>query len=103
MKATPEEINGTQIWAGMQAYKINGKYNNIIKEAYEFSKIKECIEGSVNDHRHDQSIFSILSIRHNCPRQNIRIFGEYRGIISPNQVVYTHRNTYNNYEGLLYQ
>jgi hypothetical protein len=103
MKATPEEKRSPCIWAGFQAYKTGGKYQNIINEAFEYAKIKECIEGSVANHRHDQSIFSILSVRYKVPRQDIQVFGEYRGKnVSSSQIIYAHRNTFHDESHLIH-
>lgn len=85
---------GNQIWAGMQGYKSNGKFNFIATLAFEYAKIKECIEGSVKNHRHDQCIYSILTQKNNCPRQDIHTFGEWRGILTKEQVIYVHRGKY---------
>lgn len=94
LEADMEQRNGNQIWAGMQGYKTNGKFNNIPIIAFEYAKIRECIEGDVKVHRHDQCIYSILTQKYNCPRQDIHTFGEWRGIINPNQIIYVHRGQY---------
>jgi hypothetical protein len=92
--ATCDEIVGHQICAGLQGYKKDGRYNCIVNQAFEYAKNEDCIIGDVENHRHDQCIYSVLSLRNNCPRQDIHIFGEWRGIMSANQVVYVHRGQY---------
>ncbi len=95
LHATNSEKLSFQLCAGIQGYKENGKYNNIAKEAFQFAQNKDCIEGDVKNHRHDQCIYSILTTRNQCPTQNLYRFGEWRGPINtPNQVIYVHRGQY---------
>jgi hypothetical protein len=101
MKASEKEKNDSQLSAGMLGYKIGGRYQKLIDEAFEYSKIKDCVRGDavIRDpampyllgDRHDQSIYSVLASRYNCPRQDIAIFGEWRGVLSDEQVIYVHR------------
>lgn len=103
--ATEAERNGKHIWAGFQAYASQGRYQSIIDEAFEYAKIKDCIATTERNkhqpHRQDQSLYSILSIRHNAPRSDLSIFGEYRSKKSrSDQIVYAHRNTYFNEDNL---
>ena len=102
LDAQPSELNDSQIWAGMQGYKKNGKYIEFLKKVVYFSQIKECVHGKhsfkygpgIKGHRHDQSIFSILSSRYMCPKQNLYKFGEYRDLktaINNKSYVYVHR------------
>jgi hypothetical protein len=102
LNAEPSELNDTQIWAGMQGYKSSGKYINFLKKVVYYSQIKECVHGKhafnygpgIKGHRHDQSIFSILSSRYSCPRQNLYKFGEYRDLKTAqenNSYIYVHR------------
>jgi hypothetical protein len=78
MNANESEINDFQLWAGIFGYKLNGKYQQLINDAFEYSKIKECVSGDRKKHRHDQSIYSILASRYKCPRQDILVFGEWQ-------------------------
>ncbi|MDW8801313.1 DUF1647 domain-containing protein [Clostridium sp. A1-XYC3] len=105
MNATEEEKQYLQIWAGMQGYKVNGKYqSSYVDEAFKFSKLKDAVFGNHTNHRHDQSIYSILCCRNRVPRQDIYIYGEWRGInMNPNQIIYAHRRAYSNLEGLMYK
>jgi hypothetical protein len=104
MNASESEINDFQLWAGTLGYKVDGKYQNLIDEAFAYSKIKECITGDRKYHRHDQSIYSILASRYSCPRQDLRIFGEWFSLekaVKQNSVIYVHRRTYYNCNGLI--
>jgi len=104
MNASESEINDFQLWAGILGYKTNGKYQQLINDAFEYSKIKECIAGDRKNHRHDQSIYSILASRYKCPRQSILVFGEWESLekaISQNSVIYVHRRSYYNDKDLI--
>jgi lipopolysaccharide biosynthesis glycosyltransferase len=107
MKASDSELNDFQLSAGILGYKKNGKYQSFINDAYEFSKIKECISGSSENHRHDQSIYSILASRYDCPRQHIDKYGYYtdmrRDIHTARDagaVIFVHRNGHWDFNGL---
>lgn len=104
MNATEPEINDFQLWAGALGYKVDGKYQKLIDEAFTYSKIKECIAGDRKYHRHDQSIYSILASRYGCPRQDLRIYGEWISLkkaVEQNSVIYVHRRSYYNGNGLI--
>jgi len=106
MNANEFEINDFQLWAGILGYKTNGKYQPLINDAFEYSKIKECIAGDRKNHRHDQSIYSILASRYKCPRQNILIFGEWESLekaLSQNSVIYVHRRSYHDDKDIIYK
>jgi hypothetical protein len=107
MQATDSELNDFQLSAGILGYKKNGKYQSFINDSYEFSKIKECISGSSANHRHDQSIYSILASRYNCPRQHIEKYGYYtdsnRNLNTAKEagaVIFVHRNGHWDFNGL---
>lgn len=100
LRATDAEKYGQQLWAGILGYQKNGKFQKMIDEAFAFSLNKAIVHGSHQNHRHAQSIYSILAIRHQCPVQPIEIYGEWRGILDPNQVIYVHRGAYKNLAGL---
>lgn len=108
--ATEEELNGMQIWAGLVGYKSKGKYQHIFDEAYRLSLIPGCLDGNQDNHRHDQSILSILAERHGCPRENIEIFGYWtdasRNIDTAKSVgaiIFAHRRGYHNISNLIYE
>lgn len=94
MDASEAERNARQIWAGLQGYKPGGTYQTYIDDAFIFSCIKGAVFGDRANHRHDQSIYSVLAHRYDAPREDIHIFGEWRGILSPDQVILVHRRQY---------
>jgi len=89
--ATPAERDGLQICAGIQGYRANGRFQRYVDDAFEYSKIREAVFGDRACHRHDQSIYSILAHRYGLPRQDIEIFGGWRGVRSEDQVIVVHR------------
>lgn len=94
MDATEAERNANQIWAGLQGYRVNGRFQRYVDEGFTFSCIKSVVFGDRANHRHDQSIYSILAHRHGAPQEDMRIYGEWRGITSPEQVILVHRRGY---------
>lgn len=109
MCATSKELNDTQLWAGLLGYKSNGKYQHVIDEAYQYSMIPGCLDGNQENHRHDQSILSILASRYNIHRENIDIYGYWTDInrtfndaINIGSVVFAHRRGHRDHSGLLY-
>lgn len=100
MNASAAEIAGQQLCAGILGYKVGGKYQGMIDQAYHYAQNEVIICGDRRKHRHDQSIYSVLAIRYGCPTQPLRIYGEWRGIISEEQVLYVHRRDYKQKAGL---
>ena len=95
LNASATECNSFQLWAGLQGYKKNSKYAFIAHEAFQLAQNKNCIEGDVKSHRHDQCIYSILTTRYNCPTQDLYRFGEWRGAkMRSDQIIYVHRGAY---------
>jgi len=94
MDATEEERNARQICAGIQGYRAGGRFQKYIDDAFTYSCVKSAIFGDRRNHRHDQSIYSVLAHRYGAPRQDIHVFGEWRGILSPDQVIFVHRRGY---------
>lgn len=110
MSASEDELDGNQIWAGLVGYKSNGRYHHIFDKAYEFALIPGCVDGNQENHRHDQSVLSILTHRFNCPRQNIDIYGYWtdwnrnlESAKSIGSVIFAHRRGYNNKNNLIYE
>jgi len=110
ISATEEELSGKQLWAGLVGYKSNGKFQNIFDEAYKLSLIPGCLDGNQENHRHDQSILSILTHRYNCPRQDIDIFGYWTDwnrnlklALELGSVVFAHRRGHNDKSNLIYE
>lgn len=99
MQATHSELHSHQLSSGILGFKSKGQYEHVIKEAYEYSKIEGCVAGNHANHRHDQSVYSILAARHGCPTQNIEKYGYYtdqkRDIHTAKKagaVIFVHRN-----------
>ena len=110
MNATKDELNDRQLWAGLVGYKHNGIYSNYINESWGFAQVDGCIDGFDGDHRHDQSILSILASRYNCPRQDIDIYGYWTDVnrklenaLQINSVIFAHRRGYDNKNYLIYE
>ena len=108
--ATENELDGKQLWAGLVGYKSNGKYQHIFDESYKLSLIPGCLDGSQENHRHDQSILSILTHRYNCPRQDIDIFGYWtdwnrnlNNALEIGSVIFAHRRGHNDKSNLIYE
>jgi hypothetical protein len=61
MEVTPEELSSRMLNASIIGYKSGGKYQeHFVNEGFKWSQIKEAVHGSIMDHRHDQTIYSIL-------------------------------------------
>lgn len=110
LSASEDELNGKQLWAGLIGYKSNGKYQHIFDEAYQLSLIPGCLDGNQENHRHDQSILSILTHRNDCPRQDIDMFGYWTDwnrnlnlAIEMGSIIFAHRRGYNNKTNLIYE
>jgi hypothetical protein len=108
--ATENELDGKQLWAGLVGYKSNGKYQHIFDESYKLSLIPGCLDGNQENHRHDQSILSILTHRYNCPRQDIDIFGYWTDwnrnlnlALELGSVIFAHRRGHNDKTNLIYE
>jgi len=103
MDASDKELNSRCLSAGMVGFKSKGKYYNIIRELYLYSLIPGCCDGNEENHRHDLSILSILGSRHNCPTQDIDIYGYWTDTnrtlftaIEKGAVIFVHRRGYEN-------
>jgi hypothetical protein len=110
ISATENELDGKQLWAGLVGYKSNGKYQHIFDESYKLSLIPGCLDGNQENHRHDQSILSILTHRYNCPRQDIDIFGYWTDwnrnlnlALELGSVIFAHRRGHNDKTNLIYE
>jgi hypothetical protein len=110
LSASENELNGKQLWAGLVGYKTNGKYQHIFDEAYKLSLILGCLDGNQENHRHDQSILSILTHRYDCPRQDIDIYGYWTDwnrnlniALEIGSVIFAHRSGHNDKSNLLYE
>jgi len=110
MHATEDELNGKQLSSGIFGFKSEGKYKQMIIEGWKYAQIPGCIDGFSNNHRHDQSILSILSVRYNCPTNDIDTYGYWtdlnRNIEKATEigsVIFVHRRGYDNKNHLIYE
>ena len=109
MEATESELNDTQLSAGIIGYKSGGKYEHLFDKAHEYS-MKGCTIGHEENHRNDQSVFSILASRYSCPKQDIDMYGywtdinrNYQTAMENNSVIFVHRRGYENRQNLIYE
>lgn len=107
MEATQEELEDTQLSSGIFGYKIGGKYQNMIEEGWIFGQNDQCVAGDSQDHRHDQSIYSILASRYGCNKYDIDIYGYWTDhnrnlatAIENGAVIFVHRNGHWDFDGL---
>lgn len=91
MGASEKEMNANQIWAGVQGYKAKGRFQHYVDEGFLYACIKSAVFGDHKNHRHDQSIYSVLVSRYGIETEDIHIYGEWRGILRPDQAIYVHR------------
>jgi Flp pilus assembly protein TadD len=104
MNASEKERNMPQVHGGIFGYKLSGKYQHIIDQAFEFSKNPDILLGSHKNHRQDQSILTTLCARYDVPVQDGEVFGEFRGYnYSPKQILYVHRRVFVNFNGIKYK
>jgi hypothetical protein len=109
MNATDTELNSHQIWAGMVGYKANGTFDHMITKAYEYAMIPGCLDGNQENHRHDQSILSILASRYGAPMHDIDTYGYWtdinRNLQKANDlgsVVFAHRRGHSDTKDIIY-
>jgi hypothetical protein len=110
MSATENELNGTILSSGIIGYKSNGKYQKMFKEAFDFSLVEGCVDGDQENHRHDQSVLSILCNRYGCKKHDIDKYGYWTDInrnlntaLQNNTIIFVHRKGYINTENLIYE
>lgn len=108
MNATNSEIEDKQLSSGIIGYKSNGKYNQLFEDAYYYGTLG-CSIGDEENHRHDQSVLSILVSRYDAPRQDIDIYGYWTDINRNLQtakesgaVIFVHRRGYHDIKHLKY-
>lgn len=110
MQATEDELNSKQLWSGLVGFKSYGKYQKLIDESSHYTLIPNCCNGNHENHRHDQSILSILSKRYNCPTNDIDIYGYWTDMqrnlhtaLSINSVVFAHRRGHMDTSSLIFK
>lgn len=98
MQASQKELDSLMLCSGIVGISQEGPYKELFKDAFEYAKIPDCIRGprkkGPNQHRQDQSLLSILSARYNCPRQDLKIYAEWRwkeAKNNPDCVLHVHR------------
>lgn len=102
MQATETELEDKQLSSGILGYKKQGQLQPLITEAYRYSQVKDCVCGDEQNHRHDQSIYSILTSRYNINnRHDIDKYGYWtdhsRNIHTAREVeavIFVHRRGY---------
>jgi GR25 family glycosyltransferase involved in LPS biosynthesis len=81
MQPSPAELAGHQITAGLIGYKVGHTHNTVFREAFDIAKSQRAVivgekwhkySETCLGHRHDQSILSLLTQRHDCPRLPLR-------------------------------
>lgn len=99
MNATQSELDDVQLSSGILGFKSNGKYQSLIDDAYNYSKIEGCVYGNMQNHRHDQSVYSILASRYGCKKYDIIRYGYFTNhernlstAIQADAVIFVHRN-----------
>lgn len=110
MKATDKELHDVQLSSGILGYKSGGKYQELINQAYEYSKIEGVVNGDEENHRHDQSVYSILASRWGCKKYDIDRYGYWTNIhknihtaIQSNAVIFVHRRGHYDLTGIKYK
>lgn len=110
MNASYNEINDYQLWAGLVGYCVSGSYKIFIEEAYSYAMIPGCLDGNQQNHRHDQSILSILASRFKVIRQDIDMYGYWtdtnrnlKSAIDHGSVVFAHRRGHIDFRDIIYE
>ena len=114
MNITNDELKQHQIVGGIMAFRAGSeKAKNFFSEAWKYAQIKDCIvgekwEGIKNGkpfgHRHDQSIMSILRLRHNLPTYNLQSLycdKSLRRTFLDKKYLYIHRGNFKVHEQFL--
>jgi len=110
MSATDSELNDTQLSSGLFAFKTEGKFKQLILDSWEYSKQEGCIDGFEENHRHDQSVLSILCSRYSVKKNDIDIYGywtdhnrTYKKAIEIGAVIFAGRRGIYDYTELKYK
>jgi hypothetical protein len=101
MGATAEERAARQACGCIFGWTVGGPFQQLVDEAFEWSRDPEILLGPIESHRYDQSILTILCLRHAVPFHPQAIYAEWRGAdIDPRQVVCVHRTRHVDHSGL---
>lgn len=111
MNVTSEELATHQIVGGIMAFRAGSqKAKDYFSEAWKYAQIRECIvgekwagmrDGKPYGHRHDQSILSILSIRHKLAKYDLHTLycdKSLRRTFLDNKFIYIHRGQFKIHE-----
>lgn len=110
MGANIKELDDYQLSSGIIGFNSGGAYTKLIKEAWSYSLVDGCIDGYEDNHRHDQSILSILASRYDCKRYDIDKYGYWTDInrnlntaLKNNSIIFVHRRGYTNFSNIIYE
>jgi hypothetical protein len=67
MRATKEELEATQIEANVVGYEVGGPWQEVFDEWLAYSTQRSAFVGDRGQHRHDQTVLSILAARYAVP------------------------------------
>lgn len=110
VNVTQDELEKNQIVGGIMAFRASKKATKFFDEAWSLGQRREIIvgdkwsglrNGKPYGHRHDQSILSILSLRHNLdryPLQNIYCDTSLRRTFITQKHIYVHRGYFKIHE-----
>jgi len=114
MAITNDELNQHQIVGGIMAFRAGSEKAKIFfAEAWKYAQMKDCVigekwlgikDGKPYGHRHDQSIMSILSLRHNLAKYNLQTLycdKSLRRTFLDKKYLYIHRGNFKIHEQFL--
>lgn len=110
MKATESELNDVQLSSGLFGFKTTGNFRQLILDAWNYSIIEGCIDGFEENHRHDQSVLSILCSRYSVKKNDIDLYGywtdhnrTYQKALELGAVIFAGRRSFYEYSELKYK
>ena len=110
MSASESELDDVQLSSGLFGFKSNGKYKQLILDAWNYSEKEGCIDGFEDNHRHDQSVLSILCSRYSVKKHDIDMYGywtdlnrTYNKAIEIGATIFAGRRSVYNYLELKYK
>jgi alpha(1,3/1,4) fucosyltransferase len=111
MKISANELNQHQIVGGIMAFRAGSeKSKNYFNEAWNYAQNRDCIvgekwegvrNGKPYGHRHDQSILSVLSLRHKLAKYDLHTLycdKSLRRTFLDNKFIYVHRGQFKIHE-----
>jgi hypothetical protein len=110
MNATESELNDKHLSSGLFGFKSKGKYQKLIDDSWEFSQVPGCIDGYEENHRHDQSVLSILASRYSVKKQDIDLYGywtdmgrTYQKALEIGSIIFAGRRAFYDYKDLKFK